>query len=322
MTENAAKALTILYETWKTPDPSLVGKLPRKQGGSTIYLDYLGHAEVTRALIEADPEWSWEPMAVNEQGLPVYRIYEDSYSNKMAELWIKLSVLGSTIPGVGTCRADKPDLPKELISDALRNAAMRRGVALSLWSKQEWADVGAHSAEPGIKRNSNEGNAAGVTEVVIPDPLGPVSHPSIEKALNIVQDAFGEGTTIENYEDYEDQGAPFEPPPSTAPRSPAPESDRPQPAGAGTNFDPDLPSRQRTGAGTISEPQKKKISVMLANLGVTDADDRHNVIGTLLGLPPRQLHSLDKREASTVIDGLGKLTADDFVEVGGSIQLV
>jgi hypothetical protein len=36
---------------------------------------------------------------------------------------------------------NKPDLLKELISDFIRNASMRFGVCLSLWTKQEWDDV-------------------------------------------------------------------------------------------------------------------------------------------------------------------------------------
>jgi hypothetical protein len=42
--------------------------------------------------------------------------------------------------GVGSVRADKPDLDKELIGDFLRNASMRFGICLSLWSKSEWEE--------------------------------------------------------------------------------------------------------------------------------------------------------------------------------------
>jgi hypothetical protein len=41
---------------------------------------------------------------------------------------------------VGSVRADKQDLDKELVGDFLRNASMRFGIALSLWSKQDWSD--------------------------------------------------------------------------------------------------------------------------------------------------------------------------------------
>ena len=52
-------------------------------------------------------------------------------------MWIKLTVAGMTRLGVGTCSANKDDVEKELIGDALRNAAMRFGAALDLWSKSE-----------------------------------------------------------------------------------------------------------------------------------------------------------------------------------------
>jgi hypothetical protein len=40
--------------------------------------------------------------------------------------------------GIGSVQASKPDLLKELVSDFIRNAAMRFGVCLALWTKQEW----------------------------------------------------------------------------------------------------------------------------------------------------------------------------------------
>ena len=55
-------------------------------------------------------------------------------------MWANLTLLGKTLLGVGSVRADKQDLDKELIGDFLRNASMRFGIALSLWSKQDWSD--------------------------------------------------------------------------------------------------------------------------------------------------------------------------------------
>ena len=111
------------------PDPSIVGKLPR--GGVT--LDFVGHAEITKILIEIDPNWSWEPVAWTEDGRPAINVV-----NGNAVMWGKLTVLGQTRLGVGTAKHDKADLDKELIGDFLRNAAMRFGICLSLWSKAEW----------------------------------------------------------------------------------------------------------------------------------------------------------------------------------------
>lgn len=110
MTPEQKKAL-------REPFPAeMVGKLPK--GGTT--LDYVGHGAVTDRLLEVDPEWQWEPLSVDEHGFP--RLDLDG------NLWIKLTVCGVTRLGVG----DGPNM-KVLIGDALRNAAMRFGVALDLW---------------------------------------------------------------------------------------------------------------------------------------------------------------------------------------------
>lgn len=93
-------------------------------GLPAVHLDYVGHAAVTDRLLEVDPEWNWVPLAIDERGMPAL----DSDRN----LWIKLTVLGVTRLGVG----DGSNM-KELIGDAIRNAAMRFGVALDLWSKEE-----------------------------------------------------------------------------------------------------------------------------------------------------------------------------------------
>jgi hypothetical protein len=53
-------------------------------------------------------------------------------------------LLGVRRLGVGSVQASKPDLYKELLSDSLRNCAMRHNVYLSLWTKSEWDDV-SHS---------------------------------------------------------------------------------------------------------------------------------------------------------------------------------
>jgi len=92
------------------PDPSIIGKLPR--GGIT--LDFVGHAEITKILIEVDPNWSWEPVAWTTDGRPAIATV-----NGMAVMWGKLTVLGQTRLGVGSARHDKPDLDKELIGDRI-----------------------------------------------------------------------------------------------------------------------------------------------------------------------------------------------------------
>lgn len=109
---------------------SAIGKLPK--GG--VQLDYVGHAAVTDRLLAVDPDWSWEPFAVDQYGLPML----DGKGN----LWIRLTVCGLTRIGVG----DGPTA-KVVIGDAIRNAAMRFGVALDLWSKEELEQSGGVGTE-------------------------------------------------------------------------------------------------------------------------------------------------------------------------------
>jgi hypothetical protein len=122
--------LRAVLEQYATPDPKIVGTIPR----NGINLAYVSHADITKILIEVDPLWSWQPAAW-ENGRP-----EINVENNTATMWGSLTLLGKSMLGVGSVRADKQDLDKELIGDFLRNAAMRFGIALSLWSKQDWSD--------------------------------------------------------------------------------------------------------------------------------------------------------------------------------------
>jgi hypothetical protein len=95
-----------------------------------VHLDYVGHAALTDRLLDTDPEWSWEPLALRD-GLPAF--------DQSGGLWIKLTVCGVSRLGYGHAAA-KPNIDpgareKEVIGDALRNAAMRFGAALDLWHK-------------------------------------------------------------------------------------------------------------------------------------------------------------------------------------------
>lgn len=99
----------------------------------TIHLAYVGHAALTDRLLDADPNWKWEPFAVDESGLPRF--------DKNGGLWIRLTVCGRTIIGYGNAKLNQyseiGSREKEVIGDALRNAAMRMGAALPLWHKGE-----------------------------------------------------------------------------------------------------------------------------------------------------------------------------------------
>ena len=101
-----------------------------------VHLDYFGHAALTSMLLDVDPSWTWEPLALGQDGLPVI--------DRDGGMWIKLTVLGITRLGYGDAQGKTGgDAMKERIGDALRNAAMRFGAALELWHKGD-----LHGEEP------------------------------------------------------------------------------------------------------------------------------------------------------------------------------
>ncbi len=134
---------------------SAIGKLPKPtkrdnpkgkceecggwHGLPAVHLDYVGHAATTDRLLSVDPDWTWEPMARGESGEPLMT---------GGGMWITLTVCGVTRPGFGDGQS-----MKEIIGDAIRNAAMRFGVALDLWAKEDLHDDaqrgnGAAAAQP------------------------------------------------------------------------------------------------------------------------------------------------------------------------------
>lgn len=108
--------------------PSSIGQIPK--GGTR--LDYVGHAAVTDRLLAIDPDWTWQPVAFTDEGEPLVKVRGEGL-----RMWILLTVCGVTRYGVGTASMKSFEPEKELIGDAIRNAAMRFGVALDLWSKEE-----------------------------------------------------------------------------------------------------------------------------------------------------------------------------------------
>jgi hypothetical protein len=150
---NEATGLNLLRE----PFPSnQISKLPKPlskdakkgrcaecggwHGLPAVHLDYVGHAALTDRLLSADMEWTWAPLALDADGLPKF--------DRAGGLWIKLTVCGVTRPGYGHA-GDKVggDAMKEVIGDALRNAAMRFGAALDLWHKGQLHEDGEKAAE-------------------------------------------------------------------------------------------------------------------------------------------------------------------------------
>ena len=97
--------------------PEQIGKLPR----GNVQLDYVGHADVTSRLLEADPEWNWEPQARDvdsellaaaiASGDPeMVRLvlgnappkFDLDRNGNPVGLWIHLTVGGVTRPGYGS----------------------------------------------------------------------------------------------------------------------------------------------------------------------------------------------------------------------------
>lgn len=94
------------------------------------HLDYVGHAALTDRLLDADPLWSWEPLAFKD-GLPAF--------DATGGLWMRVTVCGHSRIGYGHAQASTfkeiGSREKEVIGDGLRNTCMRFGAALELWHK-------------------------------------------------------------------------------------------------------------------------------------------------------------------------------------------
>jgi hypothetical protein len=166
-----------------------IGKLPK--GG--VMLDYVGHAATTDRLLQVDPEWNWEPLALDERGHPAV----DGGGN----LWIKLTVAGVTRLGVGDGKS-----AKECIGDAIRNAAMRFGVALDLWAKE---DLHAMAEERGEPEKAAKAELAKRPDVLVSKPQLAKIHAQLtdlgitdrENGLAILTDYAERGKPLESSKD-------------------------------------------------------------------------------------------------------------------------
>lgn len=115
-----------------------------RNAGQRAGLSYVGHAALTDRLLDSDIAWNWEPLSVDERGLPV--LDEDG------GLWIRLTVCGVTRLGYGDAQGKTGgNAMKERIGDALRNAGMRFGAALDLWHKGD-----LHVEKPDAEPTSDE----------------------------------------------------------------------------------------------------------------------------------------------------------------------
>lgn len=120
-----------------------------------IHLDYVGHAALTDRLLDVDPEWNWEPLAVGADGYPVI--------DRDGGMWIRLTVCGVSRLGYGDAQGKNGgDAMKERIGDALRNAAMRFGAALDLWHK---GDLHLPETEPQESAKAVEVELVNTTDI-------------------------------------------------------------------------------------------------------------------------------------------------------------
>ena len=151
-----------------------------KEGAPKVYLDYVGHADITHRLLMWDPQYRIEFAYHNQDGSP-----RMDNINGMVQAWFYLHIRGRDEPilEVGSCRDNKPDVYKELTGDFLRRAVMRLGAGLDLWAKGErnWADASGDaladplSPEPGF--SAPQGGTP--PPVVMPAPIA-AADPTIE----------------------------------------------------------------------------------------------------------------------------------------------
>jgi hypothetical protein len=135
-----------------------------------FHTSYVGHAHITRRLLDVDPRWSWEPMgrdipddvmvaaiqAAATLGNPgLIDLVLQAYPPKLVKLddgshvlWGRLIIHDENgeehvMPGVGDAvgKAWGPKALKEVIGDMLRNAGMREGMGLRMWMKENAEQV-------------------------------------------------------------------------------------------------------------------------------------------------------------------------------------
>ena len=155
-----------LREALRKPfDPKQIGKLPRKtKTGSVIYLDYVGHAAVVDRLNTVAPDWTLTLDRVVEAGGHV------------------LAAVGTmTIGGKPMTEVGEPTgqntYGQELqtaLGNLIRRAAMRFGLGIDLWSKEE-----LHGSEDSAAAGSGEKTQSAIGDTSRPaadEPgAGPVS---------------------------------------------------------------------------------------------------------------------------------------------------
>ena len=141
--------------------PNLIGKLPATPKRPA--LDYVGHAAVTDRLNKLAPDWSYTVETVEAHE---------------GRCWIRGTF---TLGGVSRVEFGDGDDPKDAVGNFIRRGAMRFGVGLDLWSREELdyaepsVSVGEGgpdtSAQPADAGNPRAGEATPNTSPAFPvDP--------------------------------------------------------------------------------------------------------------------------------------------------------
>lgn len=126
------------------------------------HFDYVGHAALTDRLLDVDKKWNWEFNSVDDFGMPIV----DNNNG----FWIKLTICGITRLGYGDAQGKTGgNAVKEIIGDALRNAAMRFGVALDLWHKGDLHINGEAIEQPEEVVYTLDANAQSWIDAVLED---------------------------------------------------------------------------------------------------------------------------------------------------------
>jgi hypothetical protein len=132
------------YKRLREPFPKeLIGKLPAT--AKRPAQDYVGHAAVTDRLNEAAPGWTYRVLDRFDAG---------------GDCWVLVRM---EIDGVGRDEYGDGRDPKVAIGNALRRGAMRWGVALDLWSKEE-----LQSVVPGTEVHSSTETESAAAAAVVP----------------------------------------------------------------------------------------------------------------------------------------------------------
>jgi hypothetical protein len=266
-----------------------------------IHLDYVGHAAVTDRLLTADPGWTWEPVAKDPNtGMPL---------RDNGNLWIRLTVAGITRLGVG----DGSSL-KECIGDAIRNAAMRFGVALDLWTRDELeselvtvANVATKERPAGITSEQLQhifraAQAAGLPDkgrfmeyarMSVGHPLEEPADLTEEEAQTLI--AALEAMATDRPAEVEEQQAEIR-----HLRDELAEARSVRPQG-------DPVHRPSSPPEKITTPQKGKVMALFTRLQILDRDERLEYCGVVIGRKITSTGDMTKREASQLIEHLNAI---------------